>query len=191
MTFLHGRDSELEDFERYFRCPVVFGGDADRLEYDQETLDIAAPDADPDLLALLRGYADEAAKRRSAVEGTIRDAVETELHRLLPKSRGGGIEAVASALGLGARSLARRLAQEGTTYSEVLETLRRTRPAVQYLRDPQLSLDEIAWLLGYSEIGAFSTAFRRWSGVAPGVARNDPALLQTLVAPCRKTAPLD
>jgi AraC-like DNA-binding protein len=183
VTFRHGRTTEIEDFERYFRCPVLFDGDVDRIDYDRATLDIVAPGANPGLLAILRGYAEEAAGQRSAAEGSIRDAVENELHRLLPKGRG-AIEAVASALGVGTRSLARRLSEEGTTFSDVLDGLRRSL-AVQYLRDSQFTLDEVAWLLGYGEIGAFNSAFRRWSGVAPSFARDNPERLQALSDPVR------
>ncbi len=69
------------------------------------------------------------------------------------------------------RTLGRRLAAEDTTFADVLESLRHDL-ATRYLRDPQRSISEIAWLLGYRQTSSFDRAFRRWSGVNPGDARN-------------------
>src|SRR6267378_2717978 len=54
---------------------------------------------------------------------------------------------------------------------EVLDRLR-NRLALRYLEDERVSLQQTAWLLGYSEIGAFNHAFKRWTGTSPGRARN-------------------
>jgi AraC-like DNA-binding protein len=67
------------------------------------------------------------------------------------------------------RTLARRLAAEGTTFSELLADLRR-RLAVEYLKDEDLSVSQVAWLVGYREIAAFSHAFKRWTGRTPSEA---------------------
>ena len=75
---------------------------------------------------------------------------------------------------MSARSLRRHLAQEGTSFGDVLDELRR-RLAVRYLEDKQIALQQIAWLLGYSEAGAFNHAFKRWTGTSPSRARNLPA----------------
>jgi AraC-like DNA-binding protein len=83
--------------------------------------------------------------------------------------------AVAQQLGMSARSFKRHLAQEGTSFSEILDRLR-NRLAGRYLEDERVSLQQIAWLLGYSEIGAFNHAFKRWTGISPGRARNLKAL---------------
>jgi AraC-like DNA-binding protein len=82
---------------------------------------------------------------------------------------------VARQLGMSERSFKRHLAQEGTSFGEVLDRLR-YRLALRYLEDERSSIQQIAWLLGYSEIGAFNHAFKRWTGTSPGRARNLPAL---------------
>ena len=64
----------------------------------------------------------------------------------------------------------RRLAEEGTSFSLVLENLRRTL-AFQYLKEQGISIDQIAWLLGYADVASFSHAFHRWTGVAPSAVR--------------------
>ena len=72
------------------------------------------------------------------------------------------------------RTLARRLAEEGTSFASVVEEMRRAL-AMRYLADPNLSISQVAWLLGYEEVGAFTHAFRRWTGHAPSSMRSSQA----------------
>ena len=64
------------------------------------------------------------------------------------------------------RTFARRLADEGLTFSQLLDRLRLDL-ARRYLVSEELSISKVAWLLGYKEVGAFSHAFRRWTGKSP------------------------
>src|SRR5215470_536608 len=73
---------------------------------------------------------------------------------------------------LSARTLSRRLADEGTTYEEVVDQLRQTL-ALQYIKDRGISISQIAWLLGYEGSTSFNHAFKRWTGRSPVVARNE------------------
>src|SRR5690606_4145779 len=75
-------------------------------------------------------------------------------------------QAAAKAMGMSLRNLQRRLAEDGTTYREVLSETRREL-ACSYLEEGRLSVTEIAFLLGFSDTSAFSRAFRRWTGEAP------------------------
>lgn len=68
------------------------------------------------------------------------------------------------------RTLQRRLAEEGTSVRALVETTRADL-ATEYLRGGRLRVAEIAYLLGYSEPSTFTTAFKRWRGVAPSRAR--------------------
>ena len=79
--------------------------------------------------------------------------------------------AVAQRLNMSTRSFTRHLAEEGTSFGEILERLRQ-RLASRYLAEDRMSIQQIAWLLGYSEVGAFSHAYKKWTGTTPGRARN-------------------
>jgi AraC-like DNA-binding protein len=68
------------------------------------------------------------------------------------------------------RTLARKLSDEGLNFTDVLQQLRRDL-AVRYLDDPQLHISKIAWLLGFSEVSAFTHAFKRWTGKSPSQMR--------------------
>jgi AraC-like DNA-binding protein len=81
---------------------------------------------------------------------------------------------IAETLGMSSRTFARRLAEEGATYSDVRGALRRDL-ARQYLADRGLSISQVAWLLGYREVSAFTHAFKRWTGKTPRQARVAPA----------------
>jgi len=68
-------------------------------------------------------------------------------------------------LGLSSRTLARRLTAEGLSFSEILDQLR-SDPA-HYLGDASLSISQIAWLVGYQGVSAFSHGCKRWTGMNP------------------------
>jgi AraC-like DNA-binding protein len=76
------------------------------------------------------------------------------------------LENVAAQLGLHAKALTRRLSQEGTTYSAILDRLRRGL-AEHYLSEPHVSVTDVAFLLGFSDASAFNKASRRWFGTSP------------------------
>lgn len=85
------------------------------------------------------------------------------------------IEAIADQLHMSDRTLKRQLAAEGTSYSNVVEDLRH-RHAVSLLSRSDFSIEKIADELGYSDVGNFARAFKRWTGKTPGNWRKDPYL---------------
>lgn len=187
VAFEHARTTDLDEFERFFGCPVTFGAHADRVTFPKETLDLPLLTADDAMHRTLQRLVGTSGAARPK-EATHRARVETALARRLA---GGsvGIDAVAADLGMSARSLARRLAGEDTTFSAVLDDLRR-RLSAEYFPKSALSLAQIAHLLGYDDPGAFSVAFRRWTGLAPSHARADPAALARLAAPRPEAGPM-
>ena len=75
-------------------------------------------------------------------------------------------ERTAARLAVSGRTLVRQLAEHGTSYTELLKQTR-YRTAIHYLRHDDRTIEDIAFLLGFSECGAFVRAFRRWSGQTP------------------------
>jgi AraC-like DNA-binding protein len=73
---------------------------------------------------------------------------------------------IARSLGMSERTLARKLADEGLNFTELLQQLRRDF-ALRYLSDRKLHVSKIAWLLGFQEVSAFTHAFKRWTGKTP------------------------
>ena len=110
---------------------------------------------------------------RHSVTG-LQSMVANQLASLLPSGESRAA-VVARQLGMSPRSLTRHLADEGTTFGEILERLRQ-RLAARYLADDRMSVQQIAWLLGYSEVGAFNHAYKRWTGTTPRGTRKPAAI---------------
>jgi AraC-like DNA-binding protein len=174
VSFAHAGNSNRRELERFFGCPVEFGASIDQIALSNETLALPLITEDQHLLETLQPICDEAAKERNTAKGTLRASVENEVQRLL--HHGNAQRAtVAKKLAMSTRTLARRLADENTTYEEVVDNLRRSL-ALQYVKEPSLSLSQIAWLLGYEGSSSFNHAFLRWTGRSPSAARNEKQL---------------
>ena len=171
VAFAVVRHSDRREFERFYGCPVEFGAPSDQLVFSNETLALPLITEDRYLLETLGPICDAAARERDTPKGTLRTMVENEVERLLPHGKTQK-RIVAKTLGLSARTLSRRLADEGTTYEEVVDQLRRSL-GLQYLKEPSISLSQIAWLLGYGGPTSFNHAFRRWTGRPPSTMRRE------------------
>ena len=169
ITLLHTRNSDSREFERFCACPVEFGATSDQLVFSNQTLALPLITEDTHLLDALRPICDAAAKQRETAPESLRALVENEAQKLLPHGKARRHN-IAKKLALSPRTLARRLASEGTTFEEVVDELRRSL-ALQYIRTPSISLSQIAWLLGYEGATSFNQAFRRWTGGSPSAAR--------------------
>ena len=94
--------------------------------------------------------------------------------KLIERLPGGKVseEGIASSINVSQRSLQRKLRQQGMSFTQLLENTRREL-SLQYVRDPQHSMNEVAFLLGFAEPGNFSRAFKRWYGQSPSRFRQD------------------
>jgi AraC-like DNA-binding protein len=169
IIFAHIRNSDFPEFERFCGCPVEFGGPCDQIVFSNQSLTAPLITGDVHLLDTLRPICDEAAKQRETVAGSLRAAVENEAQKLLPHGHARR-HLIAKKLAMSTRTLARRLAQENTTFEGVIDELRRSL-ALQYIKTPGISLSQMAWLLGYEGSTSFNHAFRRWTGAPPSAAR--------------------
>jgi AraC-like DNA-binding protein len=97
--------------------------------------------------------------------------VRSELIEHLPGGHVSEAE-IANSLNVSLRSLQRKLREQGMTFKELVETTRRDL-GLQYVRDPQHSFNEVAFLLGFTEPANFSRAFKRWYGKTPSQFRQD------------------
>ena len=172
VTFVHARNSDLREIHCLLRCPVEFAHATGSWVFPQSVMELPIISQDSRLLQILEAHADDLLSKRRKTAG-LRGMVENHLLSLLPS---GKVQAavVAQQLGMSLRSLTRQLAAEGVSFGEILDHLR-NRLAVRYLEDQRISLQQIAWLLGYSELAAFNHAFKRWFGTSPSRARNRAA----------------
>jgi AraC-like DNA-binding protein len=169
VSFTHHRGEDSSELSAFFACDVEFGGSADQLTFDASLRDTRILSADPYLNEVLVARGEEVLARRATGRGAFRADVENAVVPLLPHGKARAVE-IARKLAVSQRTLARRLAAEGASFSDVLEGLRADL-AGQYLADDRLTISQVAWLLGYREISAFTHAFKRWTGRTPREAR--------------------
>ncbi|HEY1249877.1 MAG TPA: helix-turn-helix domain-containing protein, partial [Thermoanaerobaculia bacterium] len=170
LQFRH-RPDDPSDFERVLGCPVRSGAESDALAVPRSSWRLPLRRRDSRLHALLAQQADE----RMALLGS--DAsVTAQLRRALAGVMPGGpvdLASVSRRVGTSPRTLQRRLEEEGTSYQDVLDGVRR-EAAEGYLAESRLSVGEVGYLLGFSEPAAFHRAFRRWTGKTPLEFRRAP-----------------
>lgn len=149
-----------------YRRPTTFGAARAAVVFDEAKLDHASRRADPLVAALLAKNAAAILADQPSAPPSVQREVNDTIVRLLPRGLP-GMEAVARELGTSGRTLRRRLAEEGLTFERVRDAAL-SAIAKDRLRDTRLSLEEVAYLVGFSEASAFRRAFRRWTGMTPG-----------------------
>jgi AraC-like DNA-binding protein len=142
---------------------------AHQLVFDAKVLELPMKMADP---AAARLAADACERELAALRAGADERVLAQVERVVARAGGGfhTLGEVARALHLSPRTLKRRLAAEGASFSDIVEHARRER-ALLLLRSHELSLEDVAERLGYSDVANFTRAFRRWTGATPGAYR--------------------
>jgi AraC-like DNA-binding protein len=161
----HTDDGTRAELERALGAPVRFGAGRNAMRVSVEWQDYRIAQYPRYAFSLFCAHADSLLAELEASR-SMAGRVERALLPMLHSGRAGA-DAVARQLGLSGQGLYRALKAEGTTFEEVLATLRH-RFAKGYLAEQRASLKEVAYLLGYSDVSAFSRAFRRREGVSPG-----------------------
>ncbi len=172
LTVEHVRVSQSRELRELFGDNIEFGAISDEMIFPAKLGKLPIVTADPYLHRLLVGYCEEALAKRPIGAGEFQSDVVNAIVPLLPHGKAHA-DVIAKRLGLSQRTFARRLSSEGLTFSGLLERLRLDL-ANRYLLDRNLTISQIAWLLGYQEVSGFSHAFKRWSGKTPRAARTSP-----------------
>jgi AraC-like DNA-binding protein len=146
-----------------FRCPVIFDQPSCQYRFSREELAEPLAEADANTARIC-----EESCRKLLNQMEIEDDIISRICHLLLSTPGEfpKLDAVANKLSLGARTLRRRLNDLGTSYQRTLDDVRREL-AIEYLRTTNLTVQEIAELLGYSEVTNFRRAFMRWVELSP------------------------
>jgi AraC-like DNA-binding protein len=169
VTFAHARNARIREFERFFGCPVEFGRRANLIELSQTDLSVPIIDADKRLLDVLRSYCTEVLAKHRKRPPSLIEAVERLVVDRLSNAEA-RIDIVAKELAMSSRSLSRALAKLGISFHAIVETLRKDL-AHKYLKQSDLNLKEITFLLGYTDISSFNHAFKKWTGKTPSDVR--------------------
>jgi AraC-like DNA-binding protein len=163
-SFEHPRPTHSHEYIKVFGDVVRFGQSTTALTFDRAVLDRVHLHQHPELFTVLRSHAERALERVA-----VGLAPAEQVKRYLLARPAAAIPDIATAardLGLSVRSLRRRLAADATSYRALVQATLEVS-AGHLLRDPQHSIQETAGALGFSNVGAFHRAFRRWTGMTP------------------------
>ena len=168
--FKHAKPVNWRDHEDTFAAATYFGQPTNGLIMTRQDLATPNPMQDHNLLRILQPIADEQLKAFTNPT-TLIDLVKQRIDANIAASNN-SIEKVGKELGIGYRTLQRRLKDADLTFSDMVDDVRRTN-ARRYLRDPSVSLTELSLMLGYSDSSAFNCVFKRWFGQPPRDYRRD------------------
>jgi len=166
--FRHAAPESTEEHERVFNCPVSFDREKTALLYDGAVIDMPVVMPDVGLRETLVTYLEENLQRLRKPD-TFSARVARILGSLLPGTPP-SLSRVAERMGVSSRTIQGRLMEEGISFRELVEGIRREL-SFTYLGNLDYSIGEVAFLLGYAEQSAFNHAFKRWTGHSPGMFR--------------------
>lgn len=163
LTMTRPEPEDTGPFDDFFRCPIEYDKTQNAIFFAKDVMTSPLPTGNAELaLANDRVIADYLARfDRKNISVQVRAKLIEQL-----ASGHATQQTVAEALNMSLRNLQRTLKNEGTSYKELLDDVRR-QLAAQYMQQPGISINEVTYLLGFSEPANFSRAFKRWTGLSP------------------------
>lgn len=163
VQFSHLPVGDVHPLENHFKCPVTHGAEVDAIIMHQQDVDRPNRVGDQHIWKFLREHLEE------ILRTTEPDRIDREVVMRVANTLSDGVprlEDVACHLGIGSRTLQRRLAELGHSYQSLVDEARR-EVALKLVEEGHHSLVEVAFLTGFSEQSSFTRAFKRWSGKTP------------------------
>lgn len=171
VSFAHEAPQDRSEYLRIFGPDVHFGAPAHVARFDAALLSWPVPNADVSLYPVLQQHAERLLKekQRAEREGGIVAQVRAAIVGNLEQDRV-RLPTIAQELHITPRTLQRKLTDAGIGFQQLLDQTRHEL-ALEYLKQKNLSIAEIAFLLGYQEQSSFNHAFKDWTGMNPGAYR--------------------
>ena len=163
VSFKHKKPEHADCFKEFFNAPVGFSQDHNAIWLDPEEATTPLATANPELVRINDQIVTDYLAHLDRNDLSMQ--VQAKLIERLPSGQVTE-EMIAAAINVSQRSLQRKLKQQGISFTQLLEDTRRDL-GLLYVRDPHRSFNEIAYLLGFSEPGNFTRAFKRWYGSSP------------------------
>ncbi|MDQ9037266.1 AraC family transcriptional regulator [Acinetobacter seifertii] len=162
-TFTYGEPAHMRELSKFLGCPLSFKESMNTLSYPSKWLSLKPQFSSPITAAQMSMQCARLLEDFHRKAGITRQVYQelTRFPGYFPD-----IEEIANNLCMTSRSLHRKLKTEGTSYSQQLTNIRKAL-AIDYLRTTELSISEIAQMLGFSDVVGFRHAFKRWTGKSP------------------------
>ncbi len=174
VCFRHPAPPSILEHQLFFDAPLVFEAASDTVFFPRRLLDVSLMYNSHALEKFFEQYLEQQLDQASPDMGLTARVREAVLHEL--SSGPPSADQIAAQLSMSKRSMRRLLAAEGTSYRSIVSSLRQEY-AEKLLLQPEMSVSEIAFMLGYTDAGAFSRAFRRGVGVSPREYRTSQSTL--------------
>ena len=161
VDFTCSKPKDMSVYHKLFQAPIKFDQPVNRMIFENDSLEIVQPNADEYLCEMLDNYAQHLIKQLPPEKDVI-----LELSRIMRKRlRETNLNHSARMLGMSRRSLQRKLKNRGVSYRQLQSKIR--RELATSLLNQNVSIEETAFLVGYSEKSSFYRAFRQWTGKTP------------------------
>ncbi|WP_423455107.1 AraC family transcriptional regulator [Ottowia sp. VDI28] len=162
VRFMHAAPPEQYLHKKFFGCPVAFSSEFNGMVMRAADMAVPNPSADPELVR----YAESIVMpMRARGESTLLQEVRKNIYLLMPLEQA-CIGRVAEQMHLSTRTLQRQLDHHGTSFSEVLDTVRRNL-VLRYMNNSRYSIGQVASLTGYSRQASFTRWFQTNFGTSP------------------------
>jgi AraC-like DNA-binding protein len=163
VRLVRAKPSSTQPYRKFYGCPIQFGAREDSFLLSGSVVNAALPTSNRQLAATL----DQILTRQLAALDKTNIAARCKA-TLLEQLTSGAVSAqeMAQQLHMSHRTLQRRLAEQATSYQALVDATRHDL-ALRYMEDPNRSVTEVTFLLGFSGQSAFTRAFKRWTGVSP------------------------
>ena len=161
-----------------FRAEVKFGQHDTAMVFPSRYLEYPVVQNETTLQAFLKTAPYQLLVMVGSEDSTLREQVIAMIGRdfsIAPPSA----EQVAKTLNMSVSTLRRRLLEEETTYQKIKDDCRR-QSSIDYMNSPELSINDVAGLMGFDEPSAFFRSFKRWTGMTPGEYRQSSAYADNL-----------
>lgn len=169
IEFPYSKPDDTSQLEAMFSAPLSFGHETLRVHFDAKNLDVELLPADSELKQVIEGQAKQRLNKLHGEQADVNPYLASVKEIIADRLAFGvpSIDDIAVQLGVSGRTVQRQLGQHGSGYTELLEQVHRDL-AGRYIENQDLSLLDVAMMLGFSEQSSFHRAFKRWFNCTPG-----------------------
>lgn len=162
--------AEAEQYKELFPCPVLYGQSRSQIVLDGAYMDLPLVQNSLSLSKFLKDSLSQ------LIDGNFHSVgLPAQIRAIISKEYGNNFpdfQVICEKLNMTPQTLRRRLKEGNTSYQEIKDSIRKDA-SIYYLSKPDLSIDEIAMLMGFSEASSFHRAFKKWTGKTPSAFRKE------------------